>query len=114
MLIAHSEPCRHCGQIVEFRPSELVQHNGAPRKRCGSCGNTTELSFLLGLFSSLLGFVVAAWAFVSFLQFLESVVGGAIPFLGMLLMLGAAILVAVFTSIVFSTACYFLHARLKG
>lgn len=114
MLIAHSEPCRHCGAIVEFMPSEVVHPNGAPRKLCKTCGNYTELSFLLNLFSAFLGFVAAAYGFVAAFHFLESMVGSPVHVIWFLALLLFCIFAAVFTSIAFSTICYFVYSRRQG
>jgi hypothetical protein len=113
VLIAHSEPCSHCGQIVEFTPAEVVHHNGAPRKLCKGCGNYTELSFLLNLVSALLGFVAAGYGFVAVLHFIESMVGTPVHIAWFLALLVFCIFAAVFTSIAFSTICYFMYSRLQ-
>ncbi len=114
MLIAHSEPCRHCGAIVEFMPSEVVRTYGAPRKLCKTCGNYTELSFLLNFASTLLGFVVAGYVALGFLHFIESMVGKPVHIVWFLAMFVVGISAAVFTSITFSTICYFVYSRRQG
>ena len=112
LLMIPTRRCRTCGKLLQVSP--LVFLARAPEIPCKKCGTRTQLSILVNLFATALGFALAAVGVTTYFKAAQPSSGAPMGILPFVVTIALGIGIIMLTQIFVSSACYLIHSLLRS